>query len=242
MFTQLPNMFVDEHMNSLDPATTLVYIAICRQTIGWQKETDAISLSQFVRMTGLSKPTVTKAIKQLISVELIAVQSSSSGKIRDTNQYSLRSKSVLLPSKVDLPPSKVDLPEASKADLPPVVNDVYTQKKVLNKREINSATRKRDDRIDSWQLMVYRELCRLHVPHALRDNVLTIVTDETTWRTVILAWIGRGYRPNAISGMLDWYQKGIPNARQQRPQRQNDGRDSGLSLSPDEYIRSADAI
>jgi phage replication O-like protein O len=105
MFTQLPNMFVDEHMNSLDPATTLVYIVICRQTIGWQKETDAISLSQFVRMTGLSKPTVTKAIKQLLSAELIAVQSSSAGKIRDTNQCSLRSKNALPPSKVDLLPS-----------------------------------------------------------------------------------------------------------------------------------------
>jgi phage replication O-like protein O len=235
-------MFVDEHMNSLDPATTLVYIVICRQTIGWQKETDAISLSQFVRMTGLSKPTITKAIKQLVSSELIAVQSSSAGKIRDTNQYSLRSKTVLPPSKLDLPPSKLDLPDGSKSTLPPVVNEVYTQKKVLNKREINSASRKRDERIDSWQLTVYRELCRLHVPHALRDSVLNTVTDESVWRTVILAWLGRGYRPNAISGMLDWYQKGIPNARQQRPQRQNDGRDTGASLSPDEYVRSADAI
>jgi phage replication O-like protein O len=242
MFTQLPNNFVDEHMRKLDAPAVLVYLVVCRQTVGWQKESDSISLSQFELVTGLSRPTVIRAIRALVQVNLVSVQTSVTNGIKASNVYSLtESKHALLRSNTDLLRGKADLPEPSNADLPPVVKQIDIQKKGLNKQERNtSASRQRDERIDLWQLTVYRELCRLHVPHALRDAVILGVSDETQWRAVILAWIGKGYRPNAISGMLEWYEKGIPDAR--RTQRQNNVRNTVSSLSPEEYVRAADTV
>lgn len=44
-FTMTPNRFIDEYMNQVSPHATMVYIVICRKTIGWRKDTDEISLS-----------------------------------------------------------------------------------------------------------------------------------------------------------------------------------------------------
>ena len=63
---QLPNAFVDEAMKKLSPTANLLYIVIVRKTRGWQKNKDAISLTQFEEITGLSRKTVIKAINELI--------------------------------------------------------------------------------------------------------------------------------------------------------------------------------
>lgn len=63
---QLPNAFVDEAMKKLSPTANLLYIVIVRKTRGWQKNKDAISLTQFEAITGLSRKTVIKAINELI--------------------------------------------------------------------------------------------------------------------------------------------------------------------------------
>lgn len=63
---QLPNAFVDEAMKKLSPTANLLYIVIVRKTRGWQKNKDAISLTQFEAVTGLSRKTVIKAINELI--------------------------------------------------------------------------------------------------------------------------------------------------------------------------------
>lgn len=63
---QLPNAFVDEAMKKLSPTANLLYVVIVRKTRGWQKNKDAISLTQFEAITGLSRKTVIKAINELI--------------------------------------------------------------------------------------------------------------------------------------------------------------------------------
>lgn len=63
---QLPNAFVDEAMKKLSPTANILYIVIVRKTRGWQKNVDAISLSQFEEITGLSRKTVVKAIAELV--------------------------------------------------------------------------------------------------------------------------------------------------------------------------------
>jgi len=47
--------------------------SIIRKTYGWHKTEDAISLSQFVEMTGLNKPHIIKAIKNLVKKRVIIV-------------------------------------------------------------------------------------------------------------------------------------------------------------------------
>src|SRR5574344_1990357 len=63
---QITNAFVDEAMKKLSPTANLLYIVIVRKTRGWQKNKDAISLTQFEEITGLSRKTVIKAINELI--------------------------------------------------------------------------------------------------------------------------------------------------------------------------------
>lgn len=70
-YTQVPNIVIDEHMANLSDAAFKIYVLLIRKTKGWDKTKDAISLSQFVQISGLSRPTVVKALDQLISYNLI---------------------------------------------------------------------------------------------------------------------------------------------------------------------------
>lgn len=256
MYTKLPNEFVDDVMPTISAISTVVYVAIARRTIGWQKDSDSISLSQLVRATGLTRPSVVKAINELAQRNLIAVTRQQSNQVSGSNVYTIisGSKQDLPPSQFNLLPSENDLPSVvndvnypSKNDLPDVVNDVDhqvvneidTQKKDTKRKKDSSA--KRDSRLDAWQVQMYRELSRLHVPILFRDQVVQTVSDPDLWQLVITTWIGRGYRPNAIGPMLEWYQKGIPtNAKRQHSRqsqlRSDDGRRTSNSVSPEEYI------
>ena len=73
----------DAYLKVLKPAELKVVLTIIRQTIGWQKDRDWISTSQFVKKTGLSRKAVYGAIEQLIARGLIAVMDSE-GRILDS--------------------------------------------------------------------------------------------------------------------------------------------------------------
>lgn len=230
----MPNWYIDNVMPKVSSGATTVFMIICRQTIGWQKESDTISLSQFMQFTGLTKPTVIKAIKELTAVGVIVVTTEN-----NTSCYTITEPSqntLPITSKESLP-SKKSLPEPVKLFDQEVVKNIDTQKKGKNiGKKSTSATR--DVRIDSWQLQTYRELVHLQVPHALRDIVIATVVDPERWRIVITEWIGRGFRPNSITGMLDWYEKGIPNYAQRRTSRQDNGRSRNHSqITAEEWVR-----
>ena len=70
-YTQIPNAYLDKLMYQLSPAENLVMLFIMRKTFGWQKQSDIISYSQIQKGTGLSRPTVSKALKGLIQNNLI---------------------------------------------------------------------------------------------------------------------------------------------------------------------------
>ena len=59
-FTKVPNSIFD--IEGLNIYERLVLLYIIRKTIGFNKKSDGISLSQFVKFTGASKPTIIKAI------------------------------------------------------------------------------------------------------------------------------------------------------------------------------------
>lgn len=87
-YTQTPNRFIDEYMSKVSPHASMVYFVICRKTIGWHKDTEEISLSQIVSLTGISRNTVLKAIAELEAHGLINVTRKGSGR-KSTNVYEL---------------------------------------------------------------------------------------------------------------------------------------------------------
>jgi phage replication O-like protein O len=229
-FTAISNHFIDNDMNGLSASAVVVYIAICRKTSGWQKTHDIIAASQFTAMTGLTKPTVIRAIRELVARGVINVTSSVAG-----NAYALsdtitidrpscceaNEQTRMFSGKDSLP---VDV-EAGKKSLPVPVKNLYQQKK---QKKTNNKTH--DARLETWPFVVYRRLTHLNVPFAYRDAVAEL-TNEAAWTAAITKWIGRGYRPNAIQGMLEWYEKERRDGRQVR---QDDGRQSTLK----EYIEA----
>lgn len=83
--TQVPNYIFDELWSYLTPQEFGVLMYIARRTYGFQKQTDAIALSQFTKGiakkggelldggTGMTRNTIRKALKSLVSFNIVIV-------------------------------------------------------------------------------------------------------------------------------------------------------------------------
>ena len=79
-YTQVSNEFLDEKMATLSGAAVKTFLVIARKTIGWHKDTDAVSYSQLKALTGFgSFTTVKKAIDELMEAGIIRVTKSKGG-------------------------------------------------------------------------------------------------------------------------------------------------------------------
>ena len=69
---QVPNAFVDLVMGGLSRPAITCYLVIIRKTIGWHKEFDSISASQFMQFCGIKKAdTVYLALAELERFDLV---------------------------------------------------------------------------------------------------------------------------------------------------------------------------
>lgn len=68
---QLPNSVIDELLADLTGAELKCYLYVLRKTKGWNKEKDAISVSQFMKVTGLSNRKVIDACERLVELGLL---------------------------------------------------------------------------------------------------------------------------------------------------------------------------
>lgn len=71
--TQIPNVLLDEIMPQLSGVEFKIIMTIARQTYGWHKEADRISISQLKLKTGTSNGSIGNALKNLKSMGLIKV-------------------------------------------------------------------------------------------------------------------------------------------------------------------------
>lgn len=62
-----------------------VIAVVWRKTYGWNKKEDAISISQFVEMTGYSKRSIIYAIQELEAKNVLHIKRNTSGLLKDTN-------------------------------------------------------------------------------------------------------------------------------------------------------------
>ena len=69
---QVPNALVDHFLLKLNEFELKIYLVIIRKTKGWNKDFDAISISQFIKILEVKdQRTVKKAIRGLINKNLI---------------------------------------------------------------------------------------------------------------------------------------------------------------------------
>ncbi|KAA3639428.1 MAG: hypothetical protein DWP95_10300 [Proteobacteria bacterium] len=105
---QVPNAFVDVIMSDISGNAVKCYLLIVRKTVGWGKEKDRISVSQFRKYTGISKDgTITKITKELEDFGLIT-RHKELGKI---TEFSLRLPPKNHPPLEGVPPIKGTTPE-----------------------------------------------------------------------------------------------------------------------------------
>ena len=139
---QLPNIFVDEGVKNLSPTACVLYIVIVRKTRGWQKNKDAISLTQFERITGMSRKTVIRGLDELVSCDFVKEYTS---KMQgSTKSYALNDGvfSTLLDSEdsVNIPPSSVEIPPITSGKIPHTKTTIKTtiKKQVVYSQEFNN--------------------------------------------------------------------------------------------------------
>jgi phage replication O-like protein O len=129
-FTMVSNEFLDEKLSKIKSFSELkVVLAVMRKTIGYQKQSDQISISQFQTLTGLSRQGVIDGMESAIQNRLI--ERISKGQyfiyslklVNDLDQLDFETSQRFRPVLVN------DLDQLS----PKLVNDLDTQKKGLNK-------------------------------------------------------------------------------------------------------------
>jgi len=135
-YTQIPNSFLDEQMRRRDMGIgeLKVCLAIARQTFGWHKEGDRLSLSQLEELTGLSRQGVINGINAAIKNGLIVRTQKGQGYIYSLNVVATSQVS----RPVDNTASQVSRPELVKeVDQfePKLVKLLDTQKKDTKKRK-----------------------------------------------------------------------------------------------------------
>ena len=81
------NCFVDEIIPKIKPSSWTILSIIIRKTVGWQKEWDAISFTQFRKLSGLALASISKAIKELENLKFIQVCRPNKGRNK-INKYS----------------------------------------------------------------------------------------------------------------------------------------------------------
>ena len=98
-FTNVPNTIFDIHLKELGYAELKVFLVIIRQTYGWKdkrtgtyKRWDWISQQFFVRKTGLSARSVSSAISNLITKNLIKVKNEQGRVVRLNKERQYASK------------------------------------------------------------------------------------------------------------------------------------------------------
>ena len=108
-YTQIPNIYFDEIMQTLNGSENLVFLTIMRKTFGWHKEKDRIAYSQIMEVSGISsRSTISSALKTLlekgyIESETKGQQITYSVSINELVQKSNQSKNCTLTSTETVP-------------------------------------------------------------------------------------------------------------------------------------------
>ena len=109
-WTPVPNWLI-EAMPDMSQSTLGIALVVARQTLGYRKEWDTISISQFMEATGMSRPTVVTAIESGAGRWFERRQRGNSFEYQLVKFLNQNGKEIL---PVDEPASKEILPESVK--------------------------------------------------------------------------------------------------------------------------------
>lgn len=216
-YTQIPNDMLDNDLPSMGKAECKVVLAIARKTFGWHKESDRISISQLEDLTGLSRQGVISGIDAAIkrgNVEKIEHETG-------PNEYKL----VVNPLDQRADKESNNLTRVVKTVDQQVVKLVDTQKKVVKEtytkekdsRPLPKKPEVEDDDAEAEKpklsqhpaVQKFREVTHRYPAKAwYQDIVDTVGDDLEEWESIVKDWVGLGWNPTNVKGMLDVKRRG----------------------------------
>lgn len=154
-YVQFPTYILDCLLNELSGTEFKILSLIIRNTIGWYKSFDSISLTQFMNKLSLSKPSVIKALKSLQSKKYIIIKRTNyitSYAISKKLLKRVKTEELVETSKNILPTSKEILPTGKKT-LPTIDTSLlHTDSQSIKRKIKKDISLDLDDEIYSFEL------------------------------------------------------------------------------------------
>lgn len=131
-YTQTPNDLFDLHMANMSGGELKIVLAAVRKTIGFHKKREAISISQFQEMTGLSRRHVISAIDEAVAHGYI--KEVGTGR-RGTKKYELSIKEHTATSEIIAPVlvQKGNQSDTATSEIIAPTKEISTKRKEINK-------------------------------------------------------------------------------------------------------------
>ena len=211
-----PNSIIDELLPELSHSELKCYLCVLRKTKGWNKEEDAISVSQFMKITGLSNKAVISACESLVEREILERKSGD----RNTGIYSIKTYKTTTSEKSSLvknfPATSEKSSQVTSEKSSHTINNIKTNIQNTNKKNTKkSVLELLADFGITGQLaddfMIHRKACKAPITEtALKGfqreadkagiplaEAITI-SIERNWRGFKSEWDWRG------SGVIQW--------------------------------------
>lgn len=204
-YTQAPNRFFDEILPQIDTLAEIkVTLAVIRQTFGFHKQEDALSISQLEALTGLTREAVCDGIQR-------GVARGTLGRRPIRNSYAY----YLIVGNADQSTAPTTNSRQSRLKR---VGNADPQKK--DTKESNKATPNGVDEpgldyfkstpVQAW--LSYRKQqpeAKMNMPESYKKQVYELVTEDVArveyWRRLCEGWLGRGWYMCNYSGLIDAY-------------------------------------
>ena len=127
-----PNSIIDELLPELSHSELKCYLCVLRKTKGWNKEEDAISVSQFMKVTGLSNKAVISACESLVEREILERKSGD----RNTGIYSIKTYKTTTSEKSSLVKNFPATSEKSSHTINNIKNNIQNTNKKNTKKSV----------------------------------------------------------------------------------------------------------
>lgn len=227
-YTQIPNVILD-NMASMTSAEFSVVMAICRQTFGWHKKSEKLSVTQIEQLTGLSAPTVRDGIAAALKdgwitrrpagqtyvyrVHIHEVDGKKLSNVHEVDGKKLDQSRNLTPkeSLVVTPKDSFQVPSKNLSSYTPTLKkgkETNSKESSKEKGAVVVVAQVKTQAAPAPAIQIFEELCERKPNQQQHQAILAAVTDCAKWRTVLTDWLMRGYGPSNVVGQLDVYANG----------------------------------
>jgi len=199
-------------------------MALLRLTYGYNKKEDAIALSVFCEATGMKKPNVSVALKELVERKIIYRRDAGTGRghiaVYGFNKYfklwkdaseRLSQTTIKVTDADNLSePIKV-IPNANKGYPKRTIKVIPDHERTIDSKtktipKTNSVAQAPTPPTTHPAILAFDELGYARPPKRLLHLIEDAgIADLDLWRAAVNAWIGSGHNPIGVIGMLDWY-------------------------------------